>query len=89
MPGDEVVVQIGVEPGDVTVSSSQDATVEVVLREIIGSGVEGSAERSGVVGWQTVEVQGSGILKDRGWGEWIDDVVSRPSLLFPLSFAYV
>ncbi|KAL7417418.1 alpha-L-fucosidase-domain-containing protein [Mrakia frigida] len=76
MPGDEVVVQIGVEPGDVTVSSSQDATVEVVLREIIGSGVEGSAERSGVVGWQTVEVQGSGILKDRGWGEWIDDVVA-------------
>ena len=78
MPGDEIVVQIGVEPGDIAVSSSDDATFEVVLREV-SKGVEGSESSCGVVGRQKVEVQGSGILKDGGWGEWVDDVVSCSS----------
>lgn len=84
MPGDEIVVQLGCEPGDVTVS----ATFEVVLREV-GEGVEGSGESSGVVGRQTVEVQGSGILKDGGWGEWVDDVVSFSFLFFLVAISFL
>lgn len=81
MPGDEVVVQVGVEPGDVDVNGERDENdgVEVVLREMEDE-VEGVEVGKGrVVGMQRVEVKGSGLAKKHGWGEWVDDVVSRPT----------
>ena len=81
MPGDEVVVQVAVEPGDVDVSGEgEKETVEVVLREM-GTEVEEVGGGTGrVVGMQEVKVSGSGLVGKRGWGEWADDVV-RSSVL--------
>lgn len=81
MPGDEVVVQVGVEPGDVTV---EDATMEVVIRH---AGGDESTSGFRIEARQEVNVTGSGILKAQGWGEWVDDVVGLVPCFLPFGLS--